>query len=145
MHQSASLDVPPVISCLYKFPSLCDLWFPQSSVLLSPTKWPKIYCLFLLWKHYNISKILENIQKQLLHSIFYILYYLSRHAHTGRMPYKDWSYAAKIQETTRSEDWGLERNPPWYFQRECHLADTLLLVTLWACLMAQIVNLPAMQ
>ena len=36
--------------------------------------------------------------------IFYILYYLDRHACTGRMPCKDWSYAAKIQETTRSED-----------------------------------------
>ena len=36
--------------------------------------------------------------------IFYILYYLGRHACTGRMPYKDWCFAAKIQETTQSED-----------------------------------------
>ena len=147
MHQSARL-LMFLLLCLVSTNFLPSVTFDFLRVVSCslPTKWPRIYCLFLLWKLQYQQNTWKHMKQ--LPPLYLLYLILSRQTCTHRENAIQ-RLELCCQNSRNYSKWGLRsrEEPSLVFSEgtsPCwHLAFGF---TLWACLMAQMVkNLPAMQ
>lgn len=75
-----SLDVSPVMFCLQKFSPLCDLWFPESSILHSFCHMARNLVPIFILAATKIARYMQACEAALSTLIFCIFHCLDRHA-----------------------------------------------------------------